>query len=750
MNIAYISTYLPRECGIATFTRSVYTSMITPNNKQNRKGFIVAMNDSDRQYDYPDDVEFVIRDNKYQDYMDAANYINEHADACSVQHEFNIFGGDEGVYLLSLMNKLTVPAITTFHTILKEPSVSQRYIMQEISRMSQKVIAMSTLGVEILTNVYSIPRSKISLIEHGVPEIKLNREESREKLNLTDHRTMITFGLINRNKGIETVLKAMPLIVKKHPDVKYLILGKTHPVIKRLSGEKYRNYLIGLVKKLDLSEHVHFEDRFISEDDLRLYLSACDICITPYLNEAQITSGPLSYSIGAGAGTISTPFWHAQELLKDDKGKLFGFKDSGQLSDILMDLFDRPEQLAGLRARAAAYGKKLIWPIIGNEYNELFDHAVQKSSLSIAPRQTTSPFTAPSVSFRHIKRLTDSTGIVQHAIFSFPNYKNGYCLDDNSRALLAASMACKHKKTKKTTRLVDTYLSFVQYMQNSDGTFQNHLSYDRTRQNESVSEDCFGRTIWALGYLIKNCSIHEYLQASRRMLLLSSSNFENITSLRGIANTMIGISYYLQAHRTDQVMGEKINMLAEKMIRSYYNSKTEQWNWFEESLRYDNAILPLSLLHASEFTQSDETKKVAFESMKFLSTELFTKGHLSIVGNENWFEKGSPRSTFDQQPVDAMSMVLLYRKAYDMTQNIRFFNLMKKSMSWFLGENDLRASLYDPDTKGCCDGLQINGPNRNQGAESSLAFVISNMAVKEVENKINLNQPAQRSLLVNA
>lgn len=734
MKIGFVSTYLSRECGIATFTRSVYTSMIHPGNKGTRDGFIVALNDPGHEYDYPSDVKFVIREKEVQDYLDAASYINKNADICSIQHEFNIFGGDDGVYLLSLMNNLTVPAITTFHTILKEPSVSQKYIIQEISKMSQKVIAMSNLGIDILTSVYSIPRSKISLIQHGVPDIQLNPAESKEKLSLTGHRPIITFGLINRNKGIETVLRALPLIVKKHPDVRYLILGKTHPVIKRLSGEKYRNYLINLVEKLNLQEFVYFEDRFISESDLKLYLSACDICITPYLNEAQITSGPLSYSIGAGAGTISTPFWHAQELLKNGKGRLFDFKDSGQLFDVLMELFDDPEKLKTLRKKAADYGQKLIWPIIGDEYNLLFDNAVRKYNLIKSSNGHNSPFEIPSVSFKHIKRLTDSTGIIQHSILSFPNYKNGYSLDDNARALLAASMSCKHKNSKKMASLVDTYLSFIQYMQNPDGTFQNHLSYDRTKQDESVSEDCFGRTIWALGYLISNCQVHEYLEAARRILLLAAPNFDKLQSLRGIANTLIGASYYLKVHRTDQVIGEQINILAEKMIQTFKNKKSENWNWFEDSLSYDNAILPLGLLYASEFSQSDELKKVAFESMKFLSSELFTRGHLSIIGNENWFKKGNNKSTFDQQPVDAMSMVLLYKKAYEITHNIRFYTLMKKSLKWFLGENDLRASLYDPDTRGCCDGLQINGPNRNQGAESSLAFVISNMAVKETEN----------------
>jgi len=683
--------------------------------------------------------QFVIREKHFQDYIDGASYINENATICSVQHEFNIYGGNEGVYLLSLLNKLTVPAITTFHTILKEPSVSQKYIMQEISKMSQKVIAMSQLGVDMLTSVYSIPRSKISLIQHGVPEIKLKPAESKEKLNLTGHRTIITFGLINRNKGIETVLKALPLIVRKHPDVRYVVLGKTHPVIKALSGEKYRNYLLNLVEELNLQEFVRFEDRFITESELKLYLSACDICITPYLNEAQITSGPLSYSIGAGAGTISTPYWHALELLKNGKGKLFGFKDSGQLSDILMELFNEPEKLKILRKKAAEYGQNLIWPIIGNEHNILFDNTVRKSNQIKTSAEKSSQFEIPGLSFKHIKRLTDSTGIIRHAIFSFPNYSHGYSLDDNARALLAASMSCKHKKCKKTSSLVDTYLSFIQYMQKPDGTFQNHLSYDRSKQEETVSDDCFGRTIWALGYLISNCQVHEYLESARRILLLAAPNFGKIKSLRGIANTLIGISYYLQAHRTDQVMGEKINQLVEKMNHSFSKNKSKNWSWFEDSLSYDNAILPLGLLHACEYSQSDESKKVAFETMKFLSTELFAKGHLSIIGNNTWFEKGNIKSTFDQQPVDAMSMVLLYKKAYEITHNIRFYTLMKKSLNWFLGENDLRVSLYDPDTRGCCDGLQINGTNRNQGAESSLAFIISNMAVKETENLYKQN-----------
>jgi len=715
--------------------------MITPQNSGNRKGFIVAMNDPEGSYDYPDFVKCEIRDNQLQDYMEAADYINNNADICSLQHEYNIFGGDDGVYVLSLLNKIKVPIVSTLHTILKDPSVSQKFIIQEIARLSQKVIAMSELGIEILTTVFSIPENKISLIEHGVPDIKLNPVDSKKKLNLNGNRTIITFGLLNRNKGIETVLKALPLIVKKHPDVRYHILGKTHPVINKISGEEYRNYLENLVDELKLRKYVHFENKFISKSDLNLYLSACDFCITPYLNEAQITSGPLSYSVGAGAATISTPFWHAQELLADGRGRLFDFKDAEQLSDVLMELLDDPEKLKTLRKTAAEYGRTMIWPVKGQEYNQLFDDVLLRFKHT-SSRGKFAFVDFPDISFKHIKRLTDTTGIIQHSKFSFPNYNDGYNLDDNARALIAVTMALKTNKKKKLFRMMDTYLSFIHYMQKPDGTFKNHLQYNRITQEETGSEDCFGRAMWALGYLIDNCPRYEYLQSARSMFLKASENFDSLTSLRGIANTLIGISYYMKTFRTDQVMGERVSRLADKMILSYNTNKSEQWNWFESKLSYDNAILPLGLLHASEFLHSDESKTVAFESMKFLTKELFKQGHLSIVGNKKWFEKGSTKSTFDQQPVDAMGMVLLYKKAYDLTHNIRFYHLMLKSMKWFIGDNDLHVSMFDPDTFGCCDGLQINGPNRNQGAESSLAFVISNIAVKNTQDQ-RYKTPAQ-------
>ena len=732
MKIAYIGTYPPRECGIGTFTQNLFRAVQAQfENGRAKEGVVIAMDDQADSYNYPSEVKFKIRQEQQEDYLEAPRYINlSGADVCILEHEFGIFGGQNGIYVLPLLHRLEVPLIVTLHTVLKTPSYNEKAILVEICKMAAKVVVMTEKAVEFLTSIYDIQRDKIEIIEHGVPDLQYEHASAKKKFKLEGKKMLMTFGFISRNKGIETVIKALPAVVEKYPETIYVVIGKTHPAVLRHAGEEYRVSLLLLVKKLKLEKHVIFLNEFISEEELFQYLYAADIYITPYLNEAQITSGTLSYAVGSGAAVISTPYWHAAELLANNRGRLFNFNDTDGLSTLLMDLFDHPEKLTALRKNAFAYGQEITWPKTGAKYAKLSAEMLQLSIEEPPKKEVVLDLLLlPPFLLDHVKRMTDDTGIIQHAKFGIPNLKEGYCLDDNARALLLVLMAYKQKKLPLALELLPIYLSYIHYMQNADGTFRNFLSFSRNFLDEKGSEDSFGRAIWSLGYLMANAPNDAYYQSGREIFFEAAQNFEKLASIRSIANAMIGISYYLERNSQDESMTGVLRRMAHKLVQQYAQHKAEGWHWFESLLAYDNAMLPLSLLHAAAILKEDAIRDVALESMHFLSSITLKEGFLSVVGNEKWYVKNGTQSKFAQQPIDALAMVLMFHEAYHLTKDKRYLNQLFTSFMWFLGENDLRMSLYDFETKGCCDGLESYGVNRNQGAESTLAYLISHLTV---------------------
>lgn len=730
MKIAYISSYIPRECGIATFTGDLVES-VSLKQKDTNEPIVIALNDLDDLYSYPREVKFVIRQEQQPDYLEAANFINlSGADVCILEHEFGIFGGQNGVYILPLLHRVNVPLLVTLHTILKTPSYNEKAVLKEICKMADRVVVMSQTAIEFLTTIYGVSQHKIAFIEHGVPAVRFDQAQTKREFKLENKKILLTFGFISRNKGIETVIKALPQIIKEYPDTLYMVLGKTHPNVLRHSGEEYRNYLQLLVKDLELSDHVLFLNEFIEEEDLLKCLTACDIYITPYLNEAQITSGTLSFAMGVGCAVVSTPYWYAKELLGGDHGRLFNFSDSDQLATILKELLGQPEILRDLQTKAREYGNNTAWPIIGKKYLQLAERVLNDPP-EAAPKKKTviDPLLLPPFSLAHIKRLSDDTGIIQHAKFGIPNLKEGYCLDDNARALLLVLMAFRQKKDMEALSLAPVYLSYIHYMQNKDGTFRNFLSFNRNFLDEVGSEDSFGRTIWALGYLLGNAPNDAYYQTGKLVFFDAAPNFENILSIRGISNVVIGVCHYLSSNPSDDGMIERLRMLSGKLLCHYENNSSKTWKWFEPLLAYDNGILPLALLHAAQFLNEEKVTATALESMNFLTGITMQDGYLSIIGNKRWYKKDGIRSMFAQQPVDAMAATLMYHQAFHLTKDKSYLNKLFTSFMWFLGENDLRMSLYDFETKGCCDGFENYGVNRNQGAESSLAYLISHLTV---------------------
>ncbi|NRF40434.1 glycosyltransferase family 4 protein [Pedobacter foliorum] len=748
MKIAYISSYPPRECGIATFNNNLLKAIGFNKESISKDSFVVAMNDSDSldQYEYPKEVKYIIRQENQKDYIRAADYINTSvADACILEHEYGIYGGESGIYILPLIARLQKPLITILHTILKDPNYVQLTVLREIAKHSSRIIVMSHRAVGFLTSIYGIPFDKIQLIEHGVPDLEPKQENPvKNTLAFKGKKVLFTFGLISRNKGLETVIEALPQIVAKNPNVMYVVLGTTHPGVIRSSGEEYRDNLRKLARKLNVEDNLTFINKFVSEEELFDYLTACQMYITPYLNEAQITSGTLSYAVGAGTAILSTPYWHAQELLADHRGRLFDFKDANGIATIVNELLEDDSKLNQLRANAYEYGMHLRWPTIGQVFVDVLEEAVSKylSEKEINNKPIIDPDMMPAFTLAHIQRLTDDTGIVQHAKYGIPNLKEGYCLDDNSRALILTILAYQQNKSKIALDLLPIYLSYIQYMQLEDGNFRNFLSFKREYLDEVGTEDSFGRTVWALGYLINNAPNNSYREFGKELFLKSIPHFASLKHLRGIANTIIGLTHFIHAHPYDEHIKNLLDQLAEPLKTAYRTHRAEDWHWFEEKLTYDNAILPLALISHYEISKDQESKDIAFESLEFLTQKTLANGYLNPVGNDGWlFKDGGEMAIYDQQAIETMGMVMVYFKAYEITHDLTYIKQMYLSYQWFLGENSLQIPLYDYETKGCGDGLQSHGINRNQGAESTLAYWISHLIVlKALESEYEFIQ----------
>lgn len=734
MRLTYISTYPPRACGLATFNKSLINAINSNfSDDEDAAGHasVVALNAEADEYIYPDEVKFVIRQQLVEDYLEAANFVNlSNTDACILQHEFGIYGGDNGIYILSLINQLEKPLMSIFHTVLERPSQQQKIILQTIAKRSDKIVVMGKIAINLLNKIYGVPLNKICYVEHGAPDIEPPTENPvRSNPQFKGRKILLTFGLISRNKGLETVIRALPGIVRDHPDVLYVILGNTHPGVVKNSGEEYREHLVQLADSLGVSKNLVFINRYVQEEDLMNYLSAADIYISPYLNEAQITSGTLSYAIRAGAAVVATPYWHAKELLADGRGRLFNFKDERGLATVVNDLLNDPQKLQEIKDNAYSYGLNLRWPVVGKNYIDIIRKVINNPDVGEQIlRHLVDPEMMPEFSLEYINRLTDSTGIIQHAKFGIPNWKEGYCVDDNARALIMALMA-QQLGFDEASKLIPSYMSFLLYMQNDGGYFRNFLNYKNEYLDKIGSEDAFGRAVWALGYLVHHAPNNAYSKFGEELFHKAQQNFMNLTYLRGISNTIIGISYYLKSHPWNNETLNILNSLTATLTVAYERSRGESWHWFEDHLTYDNAILPLALLHSAEITRDEKVLGIAFESMAFLESVTMGARYCNPVGNKGWYSRHGEIPSYDQQAIDVMAMALMYKQAHQMTQDAQYLKKLFSVYLWFLGENSLCVPLYNEETKGCCDGLHIDGVNLNQGAESTLAYLISHLAV---------------------
>lgn len=731
--VVFISSFPPRKCGIATFTSDLIDS-IDLAAKGEFEPLVVAMRSEGNKYDDP--VKFEIRQNVKSDYICAADYINfSHVDIVSVQHEFGLFGGEAGSYLSLLLNRLKAPVITTLHTILDDPSPPYYKSLVDICKASYRVITMNERGVSMLRDIYNIPTRKIKLLAHGIPDLPfVDSNYYKHKFGLEDRRTILTFGLLNKNKGIEIMLKAMPNIVTAEPSAIYIILGMTHPNVLKHDGESYRFGLQQMVKDLNLQEHVIFHNRFVDDKELHNFLCAADIYVTPYLNEKQLTSGTLSFAVGTGKAVVSTPFWAATELLADGRGKLVQFGASQQITRDIIEILQNDTLYYSLRRRAYEYGRSRTWPKIGQIYWKLFGSRRKPLQISakakLSAAETISSIEVPEPSLDHLKKLTDDTGLYQHAKFTIPNREFGYCTDDNARAVIAMTRYYAQYPESKALQLLDTYLSFIIHSQSSDGSIKNFMDFDRTWGINMPAHDAFGRVLWAFGTVMAKPPTPPYLSIAKECFDTSIKLVQRQFP-RGMAYSILGMSDYLKQFPGAIDIKRQLELAADGLVRQYEESHYPDWQWFEEVMTYDNAVLPHALYVAGLTLDNKRYREVADITCGFLLENTFNGTHFSFVGCKGWYERGQKKATFDQQPIEAAATVMMLSAAYEDTKNEKFLTLQRKAFDWFLGQNDMHVLLYDFRTKGCNDALTPDGVNTNQGAESTLSFLLSLLTMVE-------------------
>ncbi len=746
MKIAFLGNYPPKACGIGTFTNSLARAILSNLKASEISEYaeIIAMEDPAEHHDYPVEVTRKIRPQEASDYRDVADYLNtENFDLLVLQHEYGIFGGDDGVYVMHLLDKLRIPLIVTFHTVLREPSFGQRNVLGRIAERAQSVVVMTQLARTLLSEVFAVADSKVTVIEHGVPVIEsAPRDTLREHLGWTGKRVLFTFGLLGRGKGIETSIKALPAIVEKYPDTLYVVLGKTHPHVVRDNGEEYRDYLKALATELGVGDNLQMISKFASEQELFDCLRAADIYVIPYPNEAQITSGTLAYAVGAGAAIVSTPFWHAMELLQEGRGKLFPFHNSQLLAETVLRLFDNDRELADMRHRAADYGKLLFWPRIGKQYLSVFGNArvafAEFQALSLPGSDI------PALKLDHLFRFTDNCGILQHGKYAVPNRYEGYCLDDNGRALLLIGMLVERKlgDLPNLQRLSDIYISYILHAQNFDGTFRNFMSYDRRFTESHGSEDSFGRAIWGVSYCLAHPPRMDQRDLLEEIFIRAIGHLEVMSSPRTIAYGVLSLSYYLDYKPTDEAMLNLLDRMCNRLIEHYEDSREEGWNWFENYLTYSNGILPFALFRALNHLNKEKIRSAATESTNFLADQTIVDGVLSPIGCQQPFIFRKNRPKFDQQPIDVMCKVLLFSEACRHQELQPHCANVNVAFAWFTGHNDMKAPMYNPETGGCYDGLMETGVNRNQGAESLIAYLVSRVEIEKFKQEFpNCGKP---------
>lgn len=744
--VSFISSYIPRRCGIATFTNDLSASL---NNIDSEDGFnvdITAVTDTADGYKYPLEVKFEIRDRNVKDFKEAAYYLNlSDADVVSIQHEFGLFGGEAGSHILYLIESLHKPLVTTLHTILENPLPEQLKVMKEICSRSAKIVVQSLRACRMLNEIYGAPQEKISYISHGAPNVPfLDPAYYKDKFGLTGKKVILTFGLLGPGKGIEDVLNSLPAVVENYSDIMYIILGATHPHVKKNSGESYRTNLENIVAKHGLENNVMLINRFVETNQLLEFLLMSDIYVSPYQVREQIVSGTLTYALACGKAIVSTPYWYAEELLDDERGILVPFKNREKMSEALTDLLIDENKRNRIRKKAYDAGRLKTWNNVAKIYSGVFRQAIEEHKVSykrkfINSAKSISPL--PEISFTHLKNITDDTGVLQHSVFSIPNPNYGYCTDDNVRALLATFMYYLNFNDEDICPLISKYMGFVYYAFNGEtGLFRNFMSYERKWLDESGAEDCNGRVIFILGYLIKNSKNNSYLALAKNLFDNSIKNMTGFKSPRAISFVIMGCIFYLKKFSGARDIKRILKNFSAMLHSLYESNHNAGWKWYENILTYVNGRIPQAMLMSGGFLSNVQYTKTGLESIEWLYNVLIGKedNYLSLIGNDGWYVKGKRKARYDQQPLEIPALIDALWQAYKISGDKKWIDRISISFSWFMGNNLKQEMICDVATGACYDGLTQHGVNQNQGAESTVSWLLSLLRMNRIQEELKM------------
>jgi glycosyltransferase involved in cell wall biosynthesis len=733
-SIAFIGNSLPRRCGIATFTTDLQQAMAATSD--GLRTVIVAMSDKGLSYDYPPAVGFEVRDDKLEDYLAAADFLNTGGyDVVSLQHEFGIFGGEAGEHVMTLLSRLTMPVVTTLHTVLAEPSSAQRRVLERIIAVSARLVVMAEKGRDLLLTTYAVPSAKIDVIPHGIPDFAfVEPHAAKAKLGFSNKTVILTFGLLSPNKGIEVMIDAMPHVLATRPDATYVVLGATHPTLVREQGEAYRQSLMNRVSDLGIEDHVVFLNQFVDRPTLLDFISMSDIYVTPYLNPAQMTSGTLAYSFGLGKAVVSTPYWHARELLSDNRGVLVPFGDSAAIGTEIAALFDDDARRQAMRRRAYADSRSMTWERVAENYLTLSGRVRDEHPVVRTRSVVSFDSVVPEIDLTHLEAMSDDVGLYQHAVHAIPDRSHGYCVDDNARGLLLAASLGSSGETSVPDRLTNSFAAFVQHAWNPDARrFRNFMSFDRRWLEDQGSEDSHGRTLWALGVTAgrdPNPLRRNWAKALFADALPAVGTFH---SPRAWAFTLLGLDAQSDLARPDPAVEAMRQLLAGRLMRLFDVTATAEWTWFEDGLAYDNARLPQALVVIGLSSGVPEYVAAGIKSLDWLTArQVSPEGLFRPVGTEGFGDKRQEPKGFDQQPVEAAATIAACLAAWRASSDNKWIFEARRAFAWFHGRNDLHVSLIDPNTGGCCDGLHPDRRNENQGGESVVSYLLGLADIRRI------------------
>ncbi len=755
--VAFVGDYFPRKCGIATFTQDLHHAI--SDQFPEVECCVVPVDDIEAGYNYPPEVRFQIAEQDFDSYLRAADFLNfSNADVVCLQHEFGIYGGASGSHVLGLLRDLRMPIVTTLHTVLREPNAEQRRIVEQIADVSARLIVMSEKGKAFLQEIYGIAESKIALIAHGIPDMPfVDPIFFKDKFGVEGKQVALTFGLLAPNKGIEHALRAIPRILQDFPNFVYIVLGATHPNLVRAQGEAYRLSLERLARDLGVKRNVIFYNRFVDLRELTEFLGAADLYITPYLNQAQITSGTLAYAFGCGKAVISTPYWHAEELLGDGRGVLVPFADSDAIAREVCGLLSDETRHHAMRKRAYMLGREMIWSNVAHLYMNTFELArrslVDKPGRHYAvPTLEERALDLPVLRLDHLLNMTDSTGIFQHASYTIPNFEHGYCTDDNARALMLTVLLEElGNDSPLVLRAATAYAAFLNAaFDPEDGRFRNFMTLDRRWIHEQGSDDCFGRALWALGTCVGRSRRADFQYWAVELFNRALPKIIEISSPRTAAFALLGIHEYFRRLSGDRRVDQVRETLTDRLIDLYDRTATENWPWFEEVACYDNARLSQALIVSGHRAGNARALEIGLRTLRWLlEIQRSPYGHLRPIGSNGFYRRGGECAQFDQQPVEAQAMVSGCIAANDATGDVAWLAEARTAFEWFLGRNDLGLDVYDAGTGGCRDGLHQDRVNQNQGAESTLAFQLALAELELTDRALTAFRPVGSATPVN-